>query len=365
LPDARAKPPPLIDTLLIDTLADANSEPANFSGSIPVVSPATIPATKVDEVVLHGSGPFVLIGRWDVYQFGGLYMRRLMTKPAAEAAPRGGPAPLRWLIGVELARYRNSANLSLTEASQLSGIGRAKLGHLETGRQQQDPDDIARLLADYGAEQADIERLTSLTNQADEARWWAPWAQVVPDWLKTFVGLEGLAESEFVFEPMLIPGLLQTEQYAAAVTANTPRVRADYSERFVGLRIARTRRLTDNERPLQLHAVITESALRLAVGDPALRRAQLRHLLAMARLPTVTIQILRPEDGPHTALTGQFAVLGFANMRSIGYVELHDGAVYLQDAEQVRSYTMVSEDLQGVALDPERSISFIQSVVGA
>jgi hypothetical protein len=84
----------------------------------------------------------------------------------------------------------------------------------------------------------------------------------------------------------------------------------------------------------------------------------------MAELPTVTIQVIRPDDGPHTALTGQFVVLGFANVRAIGYVELHDGAVYLQDAEQVRSYTMVAEDLQRVALDPERSISFIQSVVG-
>ncbi|MDQ2882245.1 MAG: helix-turn-helix domain-containing protein [Actinomycetota bacterium] len=287
-----------------------------------------------------------------------------MTKPATEVALRGDPAPLRWLVGVELARYRNTAQLSLTEASQLSGISRAKLGHLETGRQQQDPHDIARLLAGYGAGQADIDRLISLTSRADEARWWAPWAQVVPDWLKTFVGLEGLAESEFVFEPMLIPGLLQTEQYAAAVTANTPRVRADYSERFVDLRIARTRRLTDTERPLRLHAVITEGALRLAVGDPELRRAQLRHLLAMAQLPTVTIQVVRPEDGPHTALTGQFAVLGFANVRSIGYVELNDGAVYLQDAEQVQSYMMVAEDLQRVALDPNGSISFIQSVVG-
>ena len=115
----------------------------------------------------------------------------------------------------------------------------------ETGRQQQAPDDIADLLAAYGAEQRDIDRLTSLTGRADEATWWAPWAQVVPDWMKTFVGLEGLAESEFVFEPIIIPGLLQTEDYAAAVTADTPRVRADHSERFVGFRMARTRRLTD------------------------------------------------------------------------------------------------------------------------
>jgi transcriptional regulator with XRE-family HTH domain len=278
-------------------------------------------------------------------------------------APRGDPAPLRWLIGVELARYRHAAKLSLTGASDQSGISRAKLGHLETGRQQQDPDDIGRLLGAYGAEQGDIDRLTSLTGRADEATWWAPWAQVVPEWLKTFLGLEGLATSEFVFEPIIIPGLLQTEQYTAAVTANTPRVRADHCDLFVGFRMARTRRLTDPERPLQLHAILTEGALRLAVGDPALRQAQLRHLLAMAELPTVTIQVVRPEDGLHTALTGQFVVLGFENVRSIGYAELNDGAVYLQDPCQVQTCTMVARDLQRVALCPERSVAFIQSII--
>jgi transcriptional regulator with XRE-family HTH domain len=278
-------------------------------------------------------------------------------------ASRGDPAPLRWLIGVELARYRNAAKLSLTEASDRSGISRAKLGHLETGRQYQDPQDIARLLTAYRVEQRDIDRLTSLTSRADEATWWAPWAQVVPDWLKTFVGLEGLAETEFVFEPIIIPGLLQTAQYAAAVTARTPRVRADHSERFVSFRIARTRRLTDAVRPLKVHAILTEGALRLAVGDPELRQAQLRHLLGLAKLPTVTIQVIRPEDGPHTALTGQFVVLGFETVRSIGYVELHDGAVFLQDVDEVRTYTMVADDLQRAALGPEPSIAFIQSML--
>jgi hypothetical protein len=99
------------------------------------------------------------------------------------------------------------------------------------------------------------------------------------------------------------------------------------------------------------------------VGDSELRQAQLRHLLALAELPTVTIQVIRPEDGPHTALTGQFVVLGFETVRSIGYVELHDGAVYLQDADQVRIYTMVADDLQRAALSPESSLAFIQSML--
>lgn len=277
--------------------------------------------------------------------------------------PREYPAPLRWLVGVELARYRNGAGLSLTEASERSGISRAKLGHLETGRQQQDQDDIARLLTAYGADQPDVDRLVSLTSRAAEASWWTPWSQVLPDWLKLFVGLEGLAESEFVFEPLVIPGLLQAPEYAAAITAHTPRVRPDHSERFVSFRMARTRRLADQQRPLRLHAICTEAALQLAVGDPEVRQAQFRHLLAIAEQPTVTIQVVRPEDGLHTALTGQFAVLDFENVRSIGYVELHDCAVYLQDPYQVRTYAMVAENLQEVALDPERSVALIQSMI--
>jgi hypothetical protein len=186
---------------------------------------------------------------------------------------------------------------------------------------------------------------------------------VVPDWLKTFVGLEGLAEREFVFEPMVIPGLLQTEEYAEAVTAGTPRVRPDHGERFVGFRMARARRLTDPDRPLHLHAVIAEAALRLAVGTPELRRIQLKHLVDMAKQPNITIQILRPEDGVHTAMSGRFVVLDFDQVRSIGYTELHDGAVYIQDAEQVRSYTLSSENLQRVALGPEKSISLVRSML--
>jgi transcriptional regulator with XRE-family HTH domain len=277
--------------------------------------------------------------------------------------PAGHPGALRWLIGVELARYRNQARLTLTEAGELTGISKPKLGHLETGRQAQAPDDIATLLAAYGAEQRDLDRLTSLAGRADEATWWAPWAQVVPDWFKTFVGLEGLAEREFVFEPIIIPGLLQTEEYAAAVTADSPRVRADHGERFVNFRMARTRRLTDPERPLRVHAVLTEGALRLAVGTPELRRAQLRHLVELAALPTVTLQVIRPEDGLHTALTGQFVLLEFDAVRPIGYVELKDGAVYLQDPDQVRTYMMVVDNLQRVALGPERSVALIQSMI--
>lgn len=278
-------------------------------------------------------------------------------------APRRDPSPLRWLIGVELSRYREGTGLKLSEVAERTGMSRAKVGHLETGFQQQDPDDIATLLGLYGVEQRDLDRLTALTNCADETTWWAPWAKVLPDWLKTFVGLEGLAEAEFIFEPMIIPGLLQTADYATVITAETPRVRPDHGERVVNFRLARADRLTDPNRPLRLHAVIGEAALRLAVGTPEIRRAQLEHLISMSALPNVTIQVVRPEDGFHTAMSGRFFMLDFDQARPIVFSELHDGGVYIQDQEQVRSYKLSADNLQRVALGPEKSVALLRSML--
>lgn len=278
-------------------------------------------------------------------------------------APRRDPSPLRWLIGVELNRYREAAGMKLSEVAEQTGMSRAKVGHLETGFQQQDPDDIATLLKLYGAERRALDRLNSLTTSADRTTWWAPWAHVLPDWLKTFVGLEGLAEAEFLFDPMVIPGQLQTTDYATAITAETPRVRPDHGERVVNFRLARANRLTDPNRPLRLHAVIGEAALRLAVGTLEMRRAQLEHLIEMAEMPNVIIQVIRPEDGFHTATSGKFILLDFENAQPIAYSELHDGAVYIQDKEQVRSYKLSSENLQRVALGPEKSVALLRSMI--
>jgi transcriptional regulator with XRE-family HTH domain len=285
-------------------------------------------------------------------------MQRFMEEGANVAGSTAGA--LRWLIGSDLARYREEAGLSLAEASARTHISKAKLHHLEFGRQTQDPDDIAKLLTAYGVPDRDIDRLTNLSGRADEANWLAPWAAVVPDWLKTMVGLEGLADSVFTFQPLIIPGLLQTQDYASAITANSRSIRQDHGERFVSFRMARTRRLTDPDRPLSLHAVLTEAALRLAVGTPDVRREQLEHLVAMADLPNITIQVVRPEDGPHPALGGNFVILDFGEAaRPVVYVELKDGAVYLQSHEEVAAYTMVASDVQRVAMSPEQSRELI------
>lgn len=277
---------------------------------------------------------------------------------------RSDPSALRWLIGNELRHYRNIAGQTVASAGRALGCSHSKITHMETGRYHSPPSEIAMLLRFYGVEQHEIDRLASLAGQANAPTWWAPWSNVLPDWFRTFVGLEGLAAAEFVYDPVVLPGLVQTEAYARELTGNAAFVREDHAERFVSFRLARAQRLTDSE-PLRLHAVMGEAALRLHVGDQDTRLAQWTHLVDLAERPNVTIQVARPEDGPQAAYAGQFCVLDFDQARSIGYTELLDGAVYVQDQDELASYILMADKFRRAALQPEESIALIKSLVTA
>lgn len=275
---------------------------------------------------------------------------------------RSDPSALRWLIGNELRHYRQLAKQTVTAAAKTLGCTHGKVTHMETGRTAPQPEELVALLRFYGVEQPEIDRLTTLASQSDAATWWAPWANVVPDWFRTFVGLEGLATTAFIYDPTLVPGLLQTEGYARGLTRATVFVRPDHAERFVSFRLARAKRLTELE-PLRLHAVVTEAALRMRVATPEVRRAQYEQLVEFAQLPNVTLQVVRPEDGPHAATKGPFVVLDFEHARSVAYAELLDGAMYVQDPDKVASYNIAVESLQQSALQPNESVAFIKTFI--
>lgn len=251
----------------------------------------------------------------------------------------------------------------MVELSAATGIGKPKLGHLESGRYFQTEDDIEKVLTACGGASEDIRRLQALAAQSDGKTWWAPWSHVVAPWVRLYLGLEGFAESLFVFEPIVLPGLLQTTAYAEAITKSSIVVRPDFVTRLVELRRARADRLTSDE-PLKYHAVIGEPALRLQVGDKATRREQLQHLLTLAKRPNITVQVLRLEDGPYAALgAGRFDLFRFANAAPIAYSELLDDAVYVHDSDQVGTYTVVTEDLKRLAYSPQESQALLEKLV--
>lgn len=268
---------------------------------------------------------------------------------------------MRWLIGTELTRLRRDAKLSVAKASALTGIGAPKIGHLENGRQQQTEQDIDTLLSAYGADAHSISRLVTLAARTDEANWWRPWSDVVDPWFSRYVGLERVADRKFRYEPSAVPGLLQTRDYALAMAGSSMMVRADHVQRVVDFRMARAARPTDPERPMWLHVVMTSWGLDLEIGNPEVRAAQLMHLMKMAELPTVTIQVLRPQDGPLSMQAGRFALLDFDAVTRIVYAEVLDGALYYHDKQRLQTYHVGAGDLQRIASTPERSLELIRA----
>lgn len=274
------------------------------------------------------------------------------------------PPPVRWLIGIELTRFRNEAKLSMSKAAALAGMTKSKLANLEGARQGIAEGDIERLLSVYGAEQRNVTRLVSLVRRADEANWWRDWADVVLPWFQVYVGLERLASRVSVYEPILIHGMLQTPEYARLVAGQSMLVRADHIQRVVEFRMARAARLADPDRPLWLHVIMGAGTLDKVIGSPEVYERQMMHLAKMADLPTVTIQVLPQEAGLLAVhATGGFTLLDLDADSQIGYIELLDDAVYLHERRRLQTYGVAFKDLEQQALDPERSLALIRSKI--
>ncbi len=284
-------------------------------------------------------------------------------------AERGDPSALRWLIGAELTNYRKQSGVSQADAGKAVGVSSGMIGHYETGRHFAAPEQIARLLKLYNAPYYDIERLATLAGKADQNSWLARWNDVIPDWARTYVGLEGLASHAVTYHPLVLPALLQTKDYSAGVTSPSARVRPDQQERVVGLRMERQERLFTDDQPLQLTAMIEESILDRPIGrknSKEVMRNQLLHLIELSKMDNIEIRVLPIALGHHDGLEGRFDVLHFldaqerAQAQSIGYIEIPDHAVYFQDQLQVDKYTKCAELLCSVALSQADSVKAIR-----
>ncbi|TQM81706.1 helix-turn-helix protein [Saccharothrix saharensis] len=269
---------------------------------------------------------------------------------------------LKWLLGATLRNHRKAVRKTLEHSAAHLGVSESKISNMESGRYGQPPDEVAKLLAFYGADPDRVERIAALAREEDPGSWWAPWSGVIPNWLRLFAGLEGMAHSAFVYSPLFVHALLQTEEYATAVASSARRVRPVDMDRMVAFRLERQRRLVDDQSPLRLHFVIEETALRRPIGGKDVLRRQAEHLLAAAELPTVDIQVIRAEVGMHPGLTGEFTLFGFEEFDETVYVELQEDAVYLHDSAKVRAYSMTANTLRDVALDRQESVSLIRAL---
>jgi transcriptional regulator with XRE-family HTH domain len=281
--------------------------------------------------------------------------------------PSGGDSPtaLRILLGTQLRRLREAKRISLGDAGSVIRASHSKMSRLETGRVGFKDRDLTDLLTLYGViDEQDREALRALARRASAPGWWHDYSDILPSWFEAYVGLEEAAAQIRAYEVQFVPGLLQTEDYARAVTLlGHPDAPAPEIERRVRLRMARQVVLTRPDPP-NLWAVLDEAVLRRPAGSPDVMRGQLEHLLKMARQPNVTIQIIPFQVGVHAAAGGAFSILRFAepNLPDLVYLEQLSSALYLDKPEIVDVYMLVMERVCIEAATPAASVSAIEEI---
>jgi transcriptional regulator with XRE-family HTH domain len=284
---------------------------------------------------------------------------------SAKGGPDGTSAPtvLRILLGTQLRRLRESRNISAQEAARAIRGSESKISRIELGRNAVREVDIADLLNLYGiTDTAEREQLLTLASQANQQGWWHRYQDVLPPWFQSYIGLEESAESIRSFDTQFVPGLLQTEEYSAAVI-QLGRYSPDETDRLVYLRKERQRRFASGG--LRLWAVIDEVALRRPMGCAAMIQRQLEYLLDISHRPGLTIQISPFRTGASYAAPGSFSILSFAadDLPDVVYLEQLTSATYLDKRVDVERYIEAMDHITSASTTPEQTTELIRSIL--
>src|SRR5580693_756163 len=202
----------------------------------------------------------------------------------------GSPTVLRMILGRQLQALRETAGLSYEQAAEAIYSSPWTIRRMERAEGGLKPLTVKSLLQAYGVtDDGEIETFLSLAREASSPGWWHSYDDVLPPWFRVAVGLEESASLIRAYEPQVVPGLLQTEDYIRALSvAGFPGAPELETQRRVALRLARQELLARPGAPAYW-VVLDETVLRRAIGGPQVMRAQLAHLIEAAALPNVTI----------------------------------------------------------------------------
>jgi transcriptional regulator with XRE-family HTH domain len=280
--------------------------------------------------------------------------------------PRAGPGVLRLLLGAQLRRLREAAEITPEQAGYEIRASRSKISRMEHGRVGFKQRDVADLLTLYGVtDERTRSGVLSLAQQANTQGWWRQYGDILPDWFEAYLGLEAAATLIRTFELQFVHGLFQTEAYARAVTVLGHRAApADEIDRRVSLRMKRQDLLEDHDAP-RVWSVMDEAALRRPVGGRHVMREQLNRLIEVAALPRVTVQVVPFKRGGHAGAGGSFTVLRFGqpDLPDVAYIEQLTSALYLERRTDVDHYLEVMNRLSAEALTPVGTVRFLREII--
>jgi len=274
------------------------------------------------------------------------------------------PTVRRKRLGIELRRLREQASLTCEEVGQRLDCSGTRISRIETGRISARPGDVRELLEIYGVTSTEADSLVQLAREARQKGWWHTYGRALPTWFEAYVGLEAAAVRFRDFQSMVMPGLLQTEDYARAVLRAAPNPgSAENIDRQVALRMERQATLGQASPP-DLWVVLSENIIRVHVGGPAVMRAQLRRLIDVAERSNVTLQVLPFTTAAHVHPISPFTILEFPDAAdpTVIYLEHLTGSLFLETEDEVSRYTVVFDHLRAEALGTAPSIDLIARV---
>ncbi|MER6503271.1 helix-turn-helix transcriptional regulator [Streptomyces sp. NPDC001455] len=270
-------------------------------------------------------------------------------------------------LGGQLLELRDAAGLTQTQAAAVLSATAAKVAKMERGWVPFRDPDIRALCTLYGVTDAKVlERLLSLARTDRERRkvkgWWNQYPELRS--LVEYVALEDIATGIRTWQVSFVPGLMQTPDYARALAVgNADWDDPDEIERFVEAKIARQARLSD-ESPLELWAIVGESALRQLVGGREVMRAQLAHMEKMAAAPNIKLQVVPFLAGSHPGMTSAFSVVSFAEpgAMDVVYMDTTSSTLWLESETDAVRHNATFDRIARNGLAPRDSIALMERI---
>lgn len=280
--------------------------------------------------------------------------------------PWTSPTLRRRELSARLKQLREQAKIGVGEAAEALGCSTDKIHWIERAEWNRPRwRDVRDLLECYGVTDERLrDYLIQLARDSSQQDWWHPYRSMLSETYTTYIAFEGEAEEILTFELAVVPGLLQTADYARALNKAGPaEIDNDEVEERVKVRATR-QQILERSDPTRLFAVIDEAALRRPVGSPEVMHAQLKHLVEIAAHPKITVQVLPFSAGPHPGTGGPFTILSFpgAGVPDAAYIATISGELLIE-SPGVDRYRSVFRRLNARALSPESTIAMIDEMM--
>lgn len=276
-------------------------------------------------------------------------------------ARRAGASVRSRRLAFMLRKLRAASGKSCAEVGTGVGMSSSKISRIETCDSGVYHDDIEKLLDFFAIKGKRRVELLDLTRHAEQRGLLRVHGPNLPQDWQTWVDFEAEASALFSYEPMMMPGLLQTAEYAhAIITATGDDIPDERVDQLVASRMARQSLLT-RSRPLTLHVIIEESVLARPIGDDTALARQLNHLADSAARHNVTVRVLPTDAGLHTALYGPFVIMDYDDEASLVLLENKVASLFLDEQEHIDAYTRSWEELLRLAHDEDASVELIRA----